>query len=82
MSRIGNVLKVPDLRNKILFTLFMLIVYRFGCYIPVPGVDQNAVNAIEDQARQGGVLAFLQLFSGRALTRFSLFALGIMPYIT
>ena len=82
MSRIGNVLKVPDLRNKILFTLFMLIVYRFGCYIPVPGVDQNAVNSIEDQARQGGVLAFLQLFSGRALTRFSLFALGIMPYIT
>ena len=82
MSRIGNVLKVPDLRNKILFTLFVLVVYRFGCYIPVPGVDQNAVNAIEDQARQGGVLAFLQLFSGRALTRFSLFALGIMPYIT
>jgi preprotein translocase subunit SecY len=82
VSRIGNVLKVPDLRNKILFTLFILVVYRFGCYLPVPGVDQNAVNAIEDQARQGGVLAFLQLFSGRALTQFSLFALGIMPYIT
>jgi len=82
VSRIGNVLKVPDLRNKILFTLFMLVLYRFGCYLPVPGVDQNAVNAIEDQARQGGVLAFLQLFSGRALTQFSLFALGIMPYIT
>ncbi len=82
MSRIGNVFKVPDLRNKILFTLFILVVYRFGCYLPVPGVDQNAVNAIEDQARQGGVLAFLQLFSGRALTQFSLFALGIMPYIT
>ena len=82
MSRFGNILKVPDLRNKVLFTVFMLVLYRFGSYVPVPGIDQNAVNAIEDQARQGGVLAFLQLFSGRALTRFSLFALGIMPYIT
>ena len=82
MSRIGNILKVPDLRNKVLFSLLMLVLYRFGSYVPVPGIDQNAVSAIEDQARQGGVLAFLQLFSGRALTRFSLFALGIMPYIT
>ena len=82
MSRIGNIIKVPDLRNKVLFTLFMLVLYRFGSYVPVPGIDQNAVQAIENQAREGGVLAFLQLFSGRALTRFSLFALGIMPYIT
>lgn len=82
MSRIGNIIKVPDLRNKVLFTLFMLVLYRFGSFVPVPGIDQNAVTAIEDQAREGGVLAFLQLFSGRALTRFSLFALGIMPYIT
>ena len=82
MSRIGNIVKVPDLRNKVLFTVFRLVLYRFGSYLPVPGIDQNAVTAIEDQAREGGVLAFLQLFSGRALTRFSLFALGIMPYIT
>jgi preprotein translocase subunit SecY len=82
VSRIGNIIKVPDLRNKVLFTVFMLVLYRFGSFLPVPGIDQNAVTAIEDQAREGGVLAFLQLFSGRALTRFSLFALGIMPYIT
>ena len=82
MSRIGNILKVEDLRNKILFTLFMLVLYRFGCYLPVPGIDQNAVSSIGEQAREGGVLAFLQLFSGKALTQFSLFALGIMPYIT
>ena len=82
MSRIGNIFKVPDLRNKVLFTLFMLVLYRLGSYIPVPGIDQNAVRAVEDSAREGGVLAFLQLFSGGALTRFSLFALGIMPYIT
>jgi preprotein translocase subunit SecY len=82
VSRIGNIIKVPDLRNKVLFTLAMLLLYRFGSYLPVPGVDQNAVRAIEDQAKEGGVLAYLQLFAGRALTQFSLFALGIMPYIT
>ena len=82
MSRIGNIFKVVDLRNKVLFTLFVLVLYRLGCFLPVPGVDQDAVNAIGDQAREGGVLAFLQLFSGQALTQFSFFALGIMPYIT
>jgi len=82
VSRIGNIIKVPDLRNKVLFTIFMLVLYRLGSYLPVPGVDLNAVTAIEEQAREGGVLAFLQLFSGGGLTRFSLFALGIMPYIT
>ncbi len=82
MSRIGNIVKVPDLRNKVLFTIAMLVLYRVGSFLPVPGVDQNAVRAIGDQARDGGVLAYLQLFSGPALTQFSLFALGIMPYIT
>ena len=82
MSSIRNVLKVPDLRNKILFTIAMLMIYRLGSYLPVPGIDQDAVNAIKEQARQGGVLSFLQLFSGKALTQFALFALGIMPYIT
>jgi len=82
VSRIGNIFKVVDLRNKVLFTLFVLVLYRLGCFLPVPGVDQDAVNAIGDQAREGGVLAFLQLFSGQALTQFSFFALGIMPYIT
>ncbi|HEU5039480.1 MAG TPA: preprotein translocase subunit SecY [Gemmatimonadales bacterium] len=82
MSRIGNIFKVADLRNKVLFTLFVLVLYRLGCFLPVPGVDQDAVNSIGEQAREGGVLAFLQLFSGQALTQFSFFALGIMPYIT
>ena len=48
MSRIGNIIKVPDLRNKVLFTLMMLVLYRFGSYVPVPGIDQNAVAAIEE----------------------------------
>ncbi|HEY6801781.1 MAG TPA: preprotein translocase subunit SecY [Agromyces sp.] len=74
--------KVPDLRNKILFTLGMIIIYRLGSFIPAPGIDLDAVEALRNQAEQGGVLAFLQLFSGGALTQFAIFALGIMPYIT
>src|SRR3954468_1040750 len=74
--------RVPDLRNKILFTLLMLALYRLGSHVPVPGIDLSAVKQLQDQAKQGGVLSFLQLFSGGALTQFAVFALGIMPYIT
>jgi len=82
LSSLRNMFKVPDLRNKILFTLFMIMVYRFGAHIPVPGVDLTAVKTLRDQAKAGGVLGFLNLFSGGALTQFAVFALGIMPYIT
>ncbi len=81
-TSIRNVFKVPDLRNKILFTIAMLVIYRFGSYLPIPGINQDAVAQIKDQARAGGVLQYLSLFAGRALTQFALFALGIMPYIT
>jgi preprotein translocase subunit SecY len=74
--------RVPDLRNKILFTIFMLALYRLGAFVPVPGIDLAAVDALRKQAEEGGVLAFLSLFSGGALTNFAVFALGIMPYIT
>src|SRR6478752_2586948 len=74
--------KVPDLRNKILFTLLMLGLYRFGSHVPVPGIDLSAVKQLQEAAKQGGVLSFLQLFSGGAITQFAVFALGIMPYIT
>src|SRR5204863_5267024 len=74
--------KVPDLRNKILFSLLMLAIYRLGSHIPVPGIYLSAVKQLQDEAKQGGVLSFLQLFSGGALTQFAIFALGIMPYIT
>ena len=73
-----NSFRVPDLRNKILFTLFIIAVYRFGSHVPVPVVDISALQ----QQTQGGFLAFINLFSGGALTRFSVFSLGIMPYIT
>ena len=71
-----NVFGVAELRGKVLFTIAMLALYRLGSYIPAPGIDQNAVNSIKQQAEQGGVLAFLQLFSGKALTQFAVFALG------
>src|SRR6476659_9480104 len=74
--------KVPDLRNKIVFSLLMLAIYRLGSHVPVPGIDLGQVKQLQEQAKQGGVLSFLQLFSGGALTQFAVFALGIMPYIT
>ncbi len=82
LSSLKNMFKVPDLRNKILFTLLVLAVYRFGSHIPVPGIDVSQLEQLQRQAEQGGVLSFLQLFSGGALTQFAIFALSIMPYIT
>ena len=82
LSSFRNMFKVPDLRNKILFTLLVLALYRFGSHVPTPGVDFSAVQELEKQARAGGVLGFLSFFSGGALTRFAVFGLGVMPYIT
>jgi preprotein translocase subunit SecY len=82
LTSLKNMFKIPDLRNKILFTLLMIGLYRLGSHVPVPGIDLGAVKQLNDQAKNGGVLSFLQLFSGGALTNFAVFALGIMPYIT
>ncbi|MCP5029347.1 MAG: preprotein translocase subunit SecY [Actinomycetia bacterium] len=82
LHSLRNMFKVPDLRMKILFTLGMLALYRFGSFVPVPGIDLDAVKLMREQAESGGVLGFLQLFSGGGLTNFAVFALGIMPYIT
>jgi preprotein translocase subunit SecY len=82
LASFRNTFKVPDLRNKILFTLGIIALYRFGSHIPTPGVDYQAVKQLQEQASEGGVLGFLSFFSGGALTRFAIFGLGIMPYIT
>ena len=82
MSTLRNVFKVPELRNKLLFTLLMIAFYRLGSHIPVPGIDLGAIKDLEAQAKQGGMLGFLETFSGGAITQFAVFALGIMPYIT
>ena len=82
MSTLRNVIKIPELRNKILFTLLMIAIYRFGAHIPVPGIDLGQIKEIENKADSSGVLNLLQTFSGGAITQFAVFALGIMPYIT
>mgnify|MGYP002628344083 FL=1 len=82
LSNLKNIFKVPDLRNKILFTLMMVLLYRLGAHIRVPGIDDLAVRQLRESARQQGALGFLNLFSGGAFSSFAIFALGIMPYIT
>ena len=77
-----NAFKVPDLRKKILFTLLIIAVYRLGSHVPVPVVDIGKLQDALKSQGQGGFLAFIDLFSGGALTRMAVFGLGIMPYIT
>jgi len=82
LSIYRNMFKIPDLRAKILFTLAMFGVYRLGATIPVPGIDLDAVELFQSQQQAGGIYGLLNLFSGGALESFSVFALGIIPYIT
>ncbi len=82
LSIYRNMFKIPDLRAKILFTLAMFGVYRLGATIPVPGIDLDAVALFQTQQQAGGIYGLLNLFSGGALEQFSVFALGIIPYIT
>ena len=77
-----NSFKVPDLRNKILFTLAIIAVYRLGSHVPVPVVDIGILQTQLEAQGQTGFLSFIDLFSGGALTRMAVFGLGIMPYIT
>ncbi len=76
-----NLFKIPDLRKRIIFTFLLLAVYRVGAQIPTPGINASALQAFFQQY-QSGVLGFVNLFSGGALARCTIFALGIMPYIT
>ena len=80
LSSLVQAFKVPELRNKILFTLGILALYRFGAYLPVPGIPFRAF--ADSFAEQGVGMVMLDLFTGGALSNFSIFALGIMPYIT
>jgi preprotein translocase subunit SecY len=83
VRNIGNVVRIPDLRNKILFTFALLVLFRVGAFVPAPGIDVDAAQLLRDQVDEvGGTLSFLTLFSGGALTQFAIFSLGIIPYIT
>ena len=77
---LANILRIPDLRRKFLFTIGMLALFRLGSHIPVPGVDVQRLQTLFNQ--QGNVFGFIDLFVGGALSRFALFALGVFPYIT
>ena len=81
LSNVKNIFKVTDLRNKILFTFMIVAMYRVGAAIRVPGVDPLAIDQLREGA-QDGALGLFNLFSGGAFESFSIFALGIMPYIT
>src|SRR5947209_2528544 len=81
LEKFTNIFRVPDLRKRVLFTLAMLAVYRLGSHIPTPGID-TARLADAFKGQSGGLLGFYDLFSGGNLRRLTIFALGIMPYIT
>jgi preprotein translocase subunit SecY len=76
-----NITKIPELKRRILFTLFMLAVYRVGCHIPTPGIDGTALAAFFS-SKQGSLFGLFDMFSGGALSKMSVMALGIMPYIS
>jgi preprotein translocase subunit SecY len=81
LSSIQNIFSIPDLRKRVLFMLGLLAVYRIGAFIPTPGINHEALMQAF-QAQGGTIFGFLDIFTGGALRRFSIFALGIMPYIT
>ena len=81
LSTFQNAFKIEELRNRIIFTLLMLVVFRLGAHIPTPGIDSQALAAFF-RAQEGTIFSFFDMFSGGALQRLTVFALGIMPYIS
>ena len=81
MSAFSSIAKIPELKRRIIFTLLMLGVYRLGCHIPTPGIDPQALMAFF-AAQRGTIFGLFDMFSGGALQKFAVFALGIMPYIS
>src|ERR1700690_1834314 len=78
----ANIFRIPDLRKRVLFTLALLAIYRLGGHIPTPGIDANKLDSFFRTAGAGTVFGFMDLFSGGMFRRLTIFALGIMPYIT
>src|SRR5438045_2821047 len=87
-TTLANIFRIPELRNKVLFTIFMLMIYRIGYHVPIPGVDQTNFAALQKRTQQGddsaaGRLAnYVSLFSGGNLSQSTVFGLGVMPYIS
>ncbi|MBQ1874904.1 MAG: preprotein translocase subunit SecY, partial [Paludibacteraceae bacterium] len=85
IETIKNIWKVEDLRNRLLTTLLFVLIYRFGSFIVLPGINPNALADLHAQTsgdKAGGLMALLDMFSGGAFSNASIFALGIMPYIS
>ena len=80
-TNVSSIPKIPDLNKRLLFTAFMLIIYRLGVFIPIPGIDPEQISRLFEQT-QGTIFDILNMFSGGALEQASVFALGVMPYIT
>jgi preprotein translocase subunit SecY len=81
-SWLANAWRVPELRRRVLFTAMILALYRLGSWVPAPGVNSDQIQGYFNNKGGGTILGLLSVFSGGALARFSLFALGIMPYVT
>src|SRR5919197_987607 len=81
-SWLANAWRVPELRRRVLFTGLILALYRLGSWVPAPGVNSDSIQGYFNSQGGGTILGLLSVFSGGALARFSLFALGIMPYVT
>ena len=82
MAGFANIAKIPELRKRIAFTLFILLVYRLGVFITIPGVNRAEMAHVVTKGGSGSFLGMFNMFSGGALEQLSIFALGIMPYIT
>ena len=82
LAAVANALRVKELRNRILFTAAMLLLYRAGSWLPTPGVNTAEVQNLFNGGAGSTILGYLNLFSGQALQNLSFFALGIMPYIS
>ena len=82
IETIKNVFKIEELRNRILYTLGLLVIYRLGSFVTLPGINPEALMQLQSQVESNGILGLLNIFSGGAFSNASIFALGIMPYIS
>ncbi|MBV5334309.1 MAG: preprotein translocase subunit SecY, partial [Sulfuricurvum sp.] len=81
IETLKNIYKIEDLRSRLGITLFLLLIYRLGSYVSLPGVDPSQLEQLQNQTSEG-LLGLLDMFSGGAFSKASIFALGIMPYIS
>ena len=82
IDTLKNIYKIEELRKRILFTLGLLLIYRLGSFVTLPGVDHEALSNMTQSFNDGSLLGLLNVFSGGAFSQASIFALGVMPYIT